>query len=70
VQAPGGHIAFDHLLQARLVDGGQEFIYNIRLGTTHHLENLGRVDLKMIDVQSGSYLGVDYIMRFEDVYGR
>jgi mannose-1-phosphate guanylyltransferase/mannose-6-phosphate isomerase len=42
----------------------------IPLGTTHRLENPGCVDLEMIEVQSGSYLGEDDIVRFEDVYGR
>lgn len=42
----------------------------IPLGTTHRLENPGRVQLEMIEVQSGSYLGEDDIVRFEDVYGR
>jgi mannose-1-phosphate guanylyltransferase/mannose-6-phosphate isomerase len=42
----------------------------IPLGTTHRLENPGRVDLEMIEVQSGSYLGEDDIVRFEDAYGR
>jgi mannose-1-phosphate guanylyltransferase/mannose-6-phosphate isomerase len=42
----------------------------IPLGTTHRLENPGRVALAMIEVQSGSYLGEDDIVRFEDVYGR
>ncbi|GAB4212940.1 MAG: mannose-1-phosphate guanylyltransferase/mannose-6-phosphate isomerase [Rhodoferax sp.] len=42
----------------------------IPLGTTHRLENPGRVPLEMIEVQSGSYLGEDDIVRFEDVYGR
>jgi mannose-1-phosphate guanylyltransferase/mannose-6-phosphate isomerase len=42
----------------------------IPLGTTHRLENPGRVDLEMIEVQSGTYLGEDDIVRFEDVYGR
>jgi mannose-1-phosphate guanylyltransferase/mannose-6-phosphate isomerase len=42
----------------------------IPLGTTHRLENPGRVELEMIEVQSGSYLGEDDIVRFEDVYGR
>lgn len=42
----------------------------IPLGITHRLENPGRVDLEMIEVQSGSYLGEDDIVRFEDVYGR
>lgn len=42
----------------------------IPLGITHRLENPGRVDLEMIEVQSGSYLGEADIVRFEDVYGR
>ena len=42
----------------------------IPLGTRHRLENPGRVELEMIEVQSGSYLGEDDIVRFEDVYGR
>lgn len=42
----------------------------IPLGIQHRLENPGRVLLEMIEVQSGSYLGEDDIVRFEDVYGR
>jgi mannose-1-phosphate guanylyltransferase/mannose-6-phosphate isomerase len=42
----------------------------IPLGTKHRLENPGCVPLEMIEVQSGSYLGEDDIVRFEDVYGR
>jgi len=42
----------------------------IPLGTTHRLENPGCVNLEMIEVQSGAYLGEDDIVRFEDVYGR
>lgn len=42
----------------------------IPLGTKHRLENPGRMPLEMIEVQSGSYLGEDDIVRFEDVYGR
>ena len=42
----------------------------IPLGATHRLENPGRLPLEMIEVQSGSYLGEDDIVRFEDVYGR
>ncbi|GHC74007.1 mannose-1-phosphate guanylyltransferase/mannose-6-phosphate isomerase [Pseudorhodoferax aquiterrae] len=42
----------------------------IPLGSTHRLENPGRLPLEMIEVQSGSYLGEDDIVRFEDVYGR
>lgn len=42
----------------------------IPLGTPHRLENPGRVPLEIIEVQSGSYLGEDDIVRFEDKYGR
>ena len=42
----------------------------IPIGTRHRLENPGRVPLEMIEVQSGSYLGEDDIVRFEDIYGR
>lgn len=42
----------------------------IPLGSTHRLENLGAEPLRLIEVQSGSYLGEDDIVRLEDVYGR
>jgi mannose-1-phosphate guanylyltransferase/mannose-6-phosphate isomerase len=42
----------------------------IPMGTRHRLENPGKVPLELIEVQSGSYLGEDDIVRFEDVYGR
>lgn len=42
----------------------------IPLGTRHRLENLGSKPLEIIEVQSGSYLGEDDIVRFEDIYGR
>jgi mannose-1-phosphate guanylyltransferase/mannose-1-phosphate guanylyltransferase/mannose-6-phosphate isomerase len=42
----------------------------IPLGTTHRLENPGKIDLHMIEVQSGTYLGEDDIVRLEDVYKR
>jgi mannose-1-phosphate guanylyltransferase/mannose-6-phosphate isomerase len=42
----------------------------IPLGTQHRLENPGRIPLHLIEVQSGSYLGEDDIVRFEDTYGR
>lgn len=40
------------------------------LGSVHRLENPGKCDLVVIEVQSGGYLGEDDIVRFEDVYGR
>jgi len=42
----------------------------IPLGVVHRLENLGETPLELIEVQSGSYLGEDDIVRLEDVYGR
>lgn len=42
----------------------------IPIGVVHALENPGKVDLELIEVQSGSYLGEDDIVRFEDKYGR
>ena len=42
----------------------------IPLGTTHRLENIGKIPLELIEVQTGSYLGEDDIVRFDDVYGR
>ena len=61
---------------AKVTRGEETFLVSenestfIPLGTTHRLENPGRVPLAMIEVQSGSYLGEDDIVRFEDVYGR
>ena len=42
----------------------------IPLGSRHRLENTGSEPLHLIEVQSGSYLGEDDIVRFEDTYGR
>ncbi|MGA1328150.1 MAG: mannose-1-phosphate guanylyltransferase/mannose-6-phosphate isomerase, partial [Rubrivivax sp.] len=42
----------------------------IPLGERHRLSNPGKVPLEIIEVQSGSYLGEDDIVRFEDTYGR
>ncbi|SEP09274.1 mannose-1-phosphate guanylyltransferase/mannose-6-phosphate isomerase [Aquisalimonas asiatica] len=42
----------------------------IPLGVTHRLENQGKIPLELIEVQSGSYLGEDDIVRLTDVYGR
>jgi mannose-1-phosphate guanylyltransferase/mannose-6-phosphate isomerase len=42
----------------------------IPLGHKHRLANPGRIPLELIEVQSGTYLGEDDIVRFEDVYGR
>jgi len=42
----------------------------IPLGTTHRLENPGVIPLELIEVQIGSYLGENDIVRFADEYGR
>ena len=43
---------------------------HIPIGQVHALENPGKIPLELIEVQSGSYLGEDDIVRFEDKYGR
>jgi mannose-1-phosphate guanylyltransferase / mannose-6-phosphate isomerase len=61
---------------ARVTRGEEVFMLSenestyIPLGTTHRLENPGSIPLEIIEVQSGSYLGEDDIVRFEDVYNR
>lgn len=42
----------------------------IPVGVLHRLENPGNIDLELIEIQSGSYLGEDDIVRLDDVYGR
>ena len=42
----------------------------IPLGAVHRMENPGKVDMVLIEVQTGSYLGEDDIVRYEDVYAR
>ncbi|MEL7349094.1 MAG: cupin domain-containing protein, partial [Pseudomonadota bacterium] len=42
----------------------------IPLGAVHRLENPGKLPLRLIEVQSGAYLGEDDIVRYEDVYAR
>jgi mannose-6-phosphate isomerase-like protein (cupin superfamily) len=46
-----------------------ESIY-VPIGTQHRLENPGKIDLELIEVQTGSYLGEDDIERIEDAYNR
>jgi mannose-1-phosphate guanylyltransferase/mannose-1-phosphate guanylyltransferase/mannose-6-phosphate isomerase len=61
---------------AKIVRGNEEITLfedqstYIPLGTAHRLENPGKIPLHLIEVQSGSYLGEDDIVRFEDTYGR
>jgi mannose-1-phosphate guanylyltransferase/mannose-6-phosphate isomerase len=42
----------------------------IPLGTVHRLENPGKIDLELVEIQSGSYLAEDDVVRLDDVYGR
>ncbi|MFT4436966.1 mannose-1-phosphate guanylyltransferase/mannose-6-phosphate isomerase [Caballeronia sp. 15715] len=61
---------------AKVVNGDAELLINtnestyIPAGHRHRLENPGILNLVMIEVQSGPYLGEDDIVRFQDVYGR
>ena len=61
---------------ARIVKGEETVLLSenqstyIPLGVSHRLENPGKIPLELIEVQSGSYLGEDDIVRFEDSYGR
>ena len=61
---------------AQVTNGNETFLVTenestfIPIGQVHALENPGKVELEMIEVQSGSYLGEDDIVRFEDKYGR
>ncbi|MGN6462825.1 MAG: mannose-1-phosphate guanylyltransferase/mannose-6-phosphate isomerase, partial [Pseudolabrys sp.] len=42
----------------------------IPIGTVHRLANRGKIPLELIEVQTGSYLGEDDIVRLDDVYNR
>ncbi|WP_082079675.1 mannose-1-phosphate guanylyltransferase/mannose-6-phosphate isomerase [Cupriavidus basilensis] len=61
---------------ARVTRGTESFLISenqstyIPLGVTHRLENPGKTPLEIIEVQSGSYLSEDDIVRFDDAYGR
>jgi len=61
---------------ARVTCADEEFLLSenestyIPIGATHRLENPGTIDCELIEVQSGSYLGEDDIVRFEDIYNR
>ncbi len=61
---------------AKVVNGERDLLIAtnestfIPAGHKHRLENPGKIDLVLIEVQSGSYLGEDDIVRFEDHYGR
>ena len=61
---------------ARVRNGDKTFLLSenestyIPIGTIHSLENPGKVELELIEVQTGIYFGEDDIVRFEDRYGR
>ena len=61
---------------ARVTQGKEEFLLTenqsayIAVGVVHSLENPGKIPLELIEVQSGSYLGEDDIIRLQDRYGR
>jgi len=61
---------------AKVTNGDKEFFVSVNestyipAGHSHRLENPGKLNLVMIEVQSGEYLGEDDIVRFQDVYGR
>jgi mannose-1-phosphate guanylyltransferase/mannose-1-phosphate guanylyltransferase/mannose-6-phosphate isomerase len=61
---------------AKVTKGNENLILHenestfIPMGTQHRLENPGKIPLHLIEVQSGSYLGEDDIVRYEDTYGR
>ena len=61
---------------AQITNGEREFLINanestyIPAGHKHRLTNPGIIELVMIEVQSGEYLGEDDIVRFDDIYGR
>ena len=61
---------------AKVTKGNKKFLLSenestyIPIGIVHALENPGKVNLELIEVQSGRYLGEDDIVRFEDLYGR
>ncbi|HUN25658.1 MAG TPA: mannose-1-phosphate guanylyltransferase/mannose-6-phosphate isomerase [Steroidobacteraceae bacterium] len=61
---------------ARITRGDEVFLLEenqstyIPVGVRHRIENPGKIPLHIIEVQSGSYLGEDDIVRFEDRYGR
>jgi mannose-1-phosphate guanylyltransferase/mannose-6-phosphate isomerase len=61
---------------ARVIRGHEEFLLGenqstyIPLGTTHRLENPGKIPLEIVEIQSGAYLNEDDIVRHQDTYGR
>ena len=64
------------LFRSKVTNGDKTFLLSenesthIPLGQIHALENPGVLPLEIIEVQTGSYLGEDDIVRFDDKYGR
>jgi mannose-1-phosphate guanylyltransferase/mannose-6-phosphate isomerase len=57
------------------LDGKVELVHEnesiyLPIGSVHRLANPGKIDLELIEVQTGSYLGEDDIVRIDDVYNR
>jgi mannose-1-phosphate guanylyltransferase/mannose-6-phosphate isomerase len=57
------------------LDGKAELVHEnesiyLPIGSSHRLANPGKIDLELIEVQTGSYLGEDDIIRIDDVYNR
>jgi mannose-6-phosphate isomerase-like protein (cupin superfamily) len=61
---------------ALVTRGDEQFILKedestyIPLGIVHRLENPGKIPLELVEIQSGSYLAEDDVVRLDDVYGR
>ena len=61
---------------AQVVNGDKKLLLRVNestyipIGAQHQLSNPGKLQLELIEVQSGDYLGEDDIVRFEDIYGR
>jgi len=71
VVKPGGRLSLQNRARERvdLHSDGNESIY-IPMGAVHRMENPGKIQLELIEVQTGSYLGEDDIIRIEDDYQR
>ena len=61
---------------AKITNGDKEYLLSenqstyIPFGSVHSLDNPGKMPLELIEIQSGSYLGEDDIVRLQDLYGR
>jgi mannose-1-phosphate guanylyltransferase len=61
---------------AKVTNGDKTFLLSVNestyipIGAIHALENPGKVELELIEVQTGTYLGEDDIVRLDDNYGR